>query len=227
LFDNGCATAGTSLPWQLGSSPSITLLRRIEDGLRRPGADHVTPSRVHKTARAVAPVTRRRYLLRPGPTPLHPQSGPPGAAPLTTLAPISRNARWPDAHCSSGFGRRSSPVPGARPRLRPPARRGRVFCDHTKTRSPIKTSTVRWPSNGDHPRRRSVVAYPFGFTIAPPAPHTIPPAVAHHGTGQTARDFTRWVARVSACGRSLSVVSPHPIKVRPCFSNSVPALGCT
>jgi hypothetical protein len=41
--------------------------------------------------------------------------------------------------------------------------------------------------------------------------HTIPPVVAHQDIPRA--DFTRWVVLVSACERSLSVVSPYPIEV--------------
>ena len=49
-------------------------------------------------------------------------------------------------------------------------------------------------------------------TTAPSAPHR-PAAVAHHGTDIPRADFIPWVVLVSACERSLGVVSPYPIKV--------------
>ncbi len=67
------------------------------------------------------------------------RAGPPGAAPLTTpsgAAPPSRgtpDGLIPIVLRASGW--RSSPVPGARPRLQPPARRGRVSRSHRLIRA--------------------------------------------------------------------------------------------
>src|SRR5712664_3851727 len=69
------------------------------------------------------------------------RAGPPGAAPLTTpsgAAPPSRgtpDGLIPIVLRASAW--RSSPVPGARPRLQPPARRGRVSRSSPHPRDPV------------------------------------------------------------------------------------------
>jgi len=88
------------------------------------------------------------------------RAGPPGAAPLTTpqwgCAPSrgTPDGLIPIVLRASGW--RSSPVPGARPRLRPPARRGRVSRSHPQA--------IHWPSTGfstGYPPDRYLVA-PLG-----------------------------------------------------------------
>ena len=66
----------------------------------------------------------------------------------------------------------------------------------------------------------SVVLAPDGGLGMGAAAPSYPPAqrrgrvpVAHLGTDIPRADFIRWVVLVSACERSLGVVSPHPIKV--------------
>jgi hypothetical protein len=101
----------------------------------RPRTDHVVfTSRACRRARPW-----RHYLLGYG-RPLSPsQRWPPGAAPLTTpqwgCAPSrgTPDGLIPIVLRASGW--RSSPVPGARPRLRPPARRGRVSRSHRLIRA--------------------------------------------------------------------------------------------
>jgi len=122
----------------------------------RPGTDHVVFTKPRMPSRpALASLFARSWA-----PPFTLRAGPPGAAPLTTpqwgCAPSrgTPDGLIPIVLRASGW--RSSPVPGARPRLRPPARRGRVSRSHPQA--------IHWPSTGfstGYPPDRYLVA-PLG-----------------------------------------------------------------
>jgi len=123
-----------------GTAPTpapLALVSRAADRTALAPITSCSQSRACRRARPWRPLFARSWA-----PPFTPRAGPPGAAPLTTpqwgCAPSrgTPDGLIPIVLRASGW--RSSPVPGARPRLRPPARRGRVSRSHPQA--------IHWPS---------------------------------------------------------------------------------
>jgi hypothetical protein len=197
-----------SRPERIGPGPADCRERCAHHG-PRPGTDHVVFTKPRMPSRpALASLFARSWA-----PPFTLRAGPPGAAPLTTpqwgCAPSrgTPDSLIPIVLRASGW--RSSPVPGARPRLQPPARRGRVpvaihrlftgrpqafptAIHRTAISSRLSEPTHRAriaPLSRTHSRRASAAWAPASSHHTPqmrprfPTRTTpVPPAIAHLGT---------------------------------------------